>query len=349
MNSWKYRYLAPIGKITVIKTLILTIFTHLFMTIPTPLEILNELNKLLFKFVWDGKPDKINRDRLCTCHLNGGLKMTNLYNFEKSMKLRWLKQIFISHGKIWLDLLLNDINLSCLSSLGSQWCLSIIHKLNPFWKTVFTHFNQFCQHVKAKTNLDILCTNIWLNKPLGTEKIYFIDWFQNGVRVIGDIIKQDGHLLSIDEIKTKFGFRPNYLNYLTVRGLIKKYIKQNSTQNGFDFCRPYIPLYMRALVGSHAGSKNIYQVFQQTGTITSNNNELKWNQSLECTETLWRSLYKSCFYSVLDNDYVWFQYRILHRILGVQDFLFKIKISKTDKCRLCGEQKETIKHIFLNV
>ena len=57
-------------------------------------------------------------------------------------------------------------------------------------------------------------------------------------------------------------------------------------------------------------------------------------------------MYKSCFYSVLDNDYVWFQYRILHRILGVQDFLFKIKISKTDKCRLCGEQKETIIHIF---
>ena len=59
MNSWKYRYLTPIGKITGIKTLILSIFTHLFMTIPIPLEILNELNKLLFKFVWDGKPAKL--------------------------------------------------------------------------------------------------------------------------------------------------------------------------------------------------------------------------------------------------------------------------------------------------
>ena len=62
INSWKYRYLTPLGKITVIKTLILSVFTHLFMAIPTPIGILNEINKLLFNFVWDGKPDKIGRD-----------------------------------------------------------------------------------------------------------------------------------------------------------------------------------------------------------------------------------------------------------------------------------------------
>ena len=84
MNSWKYRYLTPIGKITIIKTLILSLFTHLFMAIPTPIEILNELNKMLYKFVWNGKPDKISRDRLSTCALDGGLKMTNIYNFERS-------------------------------------------------------------------------------------------------------------------------------------------------------------------------------------------------------------------------------------------------------------------------
>ena len=50
INSWKFRYLTPIGKITVIKTLILSVFTHLFMAIPTPIDILDELNKLQLNF-----------------------------------------------------------------------------------------------------------------------------------------------------------------------------------------------------------------------------------------------------------------------------------------------------------
>ena len=47
MNSWQYRYLTPIGKITIMKTLIVSIFTHLFMVIPTPIETINELNKYI--------------------------------------------------------------------------------------------------------------------------------------------------------------------------------------------------------------------------------------------------------------------------------------------------------------
>ena len=43
-------------------------------------------------------------------------------------------------------------------------------------------------------------------------------------------------------------------------------------------------------------------------------------------------MYKLCFYSIEDNEYIWFQYCILHRILGVHDLLSKMKISDTDNC-----------------
>ena len=36
VNRWKNRYLTPLGKITVIKTLLLPKLTHLFMSIPSP-------------------------------------------------------------------------------------------------------------------------------------------------------------------------------------------------------------------------------------------------------------------------------------------------------------------------
>ena len=42
----------------------------------------------------------------------------------------------------------------------------------------------------------------------------------------------------------------------------------------------------------------------------------------------------------------WFQYRIIHRILGTNKFLFKIKIKQSDKCTFCNEVTEEIEHIF---
>ena len=124
VNSWKYRYLTPMGKITIIKTLIISKFTHLFMTLPTPVTVLNDLNKLLFNFIWDGKPDKIKREQMCANKLEGGLNMINIYDFEKSLKLNWLKHIFSSSTKNWLYILSNDTKLTpnYLSAPGSEWC-----------------------------------------------------------------------------------------------------------------------------------------------------------------------------------------------------------------------------------
>ena len=81
INSWKYRYLTPLSKITVIKTLILSKFTHIFMTIPTPLEVLNELNKLFYSYLWGKNPEKISRQQICKPPKNGGLSMINIFNF----------------------------------------------------------------------------------------------------------------------------------------------------------------------------------------------------------------------------------------------------------------------------
>ena len=43
------------------------------------------------------------------------------------------------------------------------------------------------------------------------------------------------------------------------------------------------------------------------------------------------------------------QYRVLHRILGVQQLLYKIKLSNTENCQLCNEHSETILHLFSDI
>ena len=49
IKIWKRRYLTPLGKITVIKTLLLSRLNHLFISLPDPNEkIISQLNNLFF-------------------------------------------------------------------------------------------------------------------------------------------------------------------------------------------------------------------------------------------------------------------------------------------------------------
>ena len=90
IKLWNRRYLTPLGKITVIKTLLLPMLNHLFISIPNPDEqTIKELNNIyFFLFLWDG-PAKIKQNVVIKQYCEGGLKMINLKAFLNSMKLTW--------------------------------------------------------------------------------------------------------------------------------------------------------------------------------------------------------------------------------------------------------------------
>ena len=76
--------------------------------------------------------------------------------------------------------------------------------------------------------------------------------------------------------------------------------------------------------------------------------EIKWESELGHTiQENWNTYYKVCFQSIKDNSFTWLQYRILHRILGTNNYLYKTKIANTNLCRLCGNENESILHLFV--
>ena len=64
LNSWKFWCLTPVGKITVMKSLILSKFAHWSGTLPASEGIQNAFQKYLS----DGKPDKIKREQICSTY-----------------------------------------------------------------------------------------------------------------------------------------------------------------------------------------------------------------------------------------------------------------------------------------
>ena len=349
INSWNYRHLTPIGKITVIKTLILSNFTHLFMSIPTSNIVMRDIETMLYKFLWAGKPDRVSRKDICKTNLKGGMKMINVCNFEKSLKLSWLKRLGTDSSKAWykvLETTVRDVNK--LYVLGTKWPKTVASKLNPFWNTVFKYSDELNDIRKIEKNQDIVNQCIWYNSKIGTKNIFYPDWFKRGLYFVGDVLNEKGNMLQLQEINRKYNMRVNFLNYFTIRTTLRKFILQFINGDEFLADTPNIPFHMHIYIKPLKGGRYLYHILNDC-TGDPSDCEQKWCQKLNQDHDInfWKQIYKINFFTIYDNSVIWFQYRIIRRILGTQEFLHKIKQSDSDICRLCGQYCETITHLFV--
>ena len=60
IKLWSFRKLIAVGRITVLKTIIIPKLTYLFISLPNPSnKLLNIINDTLFKFILQKNPDKL--------------------------------------------------------------------------------------------------------------------------------------------------------------------------------------------------------------------------------------------------------------------------------------------------
>jgi hypothetical protein len=54
-KMWKRRIITPIGRIVVIKTLVLSLFNHVLVSLPNPPKsYIQQIESLFFDFIWQG-------------------------------------------------------------------------------------------------------------------------------------------------------------------------------------------------------------------------------------------------------------------------------------------------------
>ena len=158
LARWKKRYLTPIGKIKVIKTLVLSKFTHLFISLPRPNQ--KVMNSLLFKFIWDDKPDKISREQLTKNYSLGGLNMIALDQFITALKVTWLRRLSTNKEPPWAKLLeRNTISIKKLLLLGPSCPKDILNCItNPFWQDVVQSWVAVTLKIPINNLSNLLCS-----------------------------------------------------------------------------------------------------------------------------------------------------------------------------------------------
>jgi hypothetical protein len=81
------------GKILIIKTLILPKFTFLASSCVVPKMYIKEIESCFYRFIWNGKPDKIKRLTLIGDYEKGGLNMVDINSYSSLvLHMHWLRR-----------------------------------------------------------------------------------------------------------------------------------------------------------------------------------------------------------------------------------------------------------------
>ena len=339
--------MTPIGKITILKSLIISKFIHVFSILPIPENFIKMLTSTFFKFLWSNKPDKIKRGTLCSSYLTGGLKMIKLNEFIKSLKVCWIRRIVLNSDSQWISLFHEMYGSKNMFYLETMSLENIKNKMtNVFWIEVIKNWQLVSKKFKCRSNDNILSSCIWYNQALTKDPLYLPSWYKNGISCIGDIVDDTGKVESIEKLKNQYGFNINILDYYRVRQHVQNYVNKKKFGSKFQYARPVCPLHLQILIKSKKGCQDFYKLFL-ADAIEEPTAKTKWEALIDLTNPeFWKTIYKVCFKSTVDNDLKWFQCKVINNILATKHYLHKVKLSENDRCSFCNSCPENVSHLL---
>lgn len=183
---------------------------------------------------------------------------------------------------------------------------------------------------------------------IGAKSVFLKSWFDAGVHYIADLLNADGTFLTLDEFKKTYNVTTNYLVYQGVLNAVKQLlITYNITTNDIVIPpRPTLPPTLKDITINKKGSKAMYNILNNNTSMPTS--QAKWLEkpSVTFNKEEWKQIYSLPFNITKDSKLQWFQIRILHRILGTNDLLYKIKYKDSPLCTFCKTENETIEHLF---
>ena len=124
LNIWSMRALSLKGKVTILKSLIISQMTFLFSVLFVPEYILQKLDRLIFSFLWDGKTPKVKRETMINNINEGGLGMPDVYSVNNTSKISRIKRLTNERDCKWKVLTLYMLNLNSTH---------LSHKIPEIW------------------------------------------------------------------------------------------------------------------------------------------------------------------------------------------------------------------------
>lgn len=351
LKQWQHRKLTLMGKIVVVKNLALPKLIYPLTTLPNPSEdTIKRIEKLMFNFIWDGKPEKIKRNTLKQTYENGGLRMIDLEKFIWSLKVSWIKRIIDpKHDTLFKHIYINKLKDFCgklyFECNFSEEDILKAFKQDGFFRDVLI---AWCKLNKKEVTLNYCNEIIWNNSHIraGGCTLLFKKWYQLGIKFLKDIYDYERKFFyPFQTLKELYKLPENdFLKYLTLISSIPSDWKANLKFENMNV--PRTPTIFDQLLTVKHTNKFIYNMFLNKINIEGKKSETKWNNFFLNEDLNWKVIYVTPIKSLVDIKIRNFQYKFLHKILPTNQFLAKCNIVSSALCDFCNMEIETVNHLF---
>ena len=274
--------------------------------------------------------------------------MLDLQCFNRALKAKWIQRYLDPHNRgkwklfVEFSLIGHDINLLLQGNLNSDDVASLGIE-DPFTKELIETWS-LLNFKKQLSNFGI--TPIWYNSliRIDNKPIHYRNWSTAGIYFVNDLLEDDSQFLTVDTFKEKFAIKAHFLQYHGVICAISNIKRKNHCPQ-----MKSAKTDTKSLLSSEAFCKLAYKSFlTQTASIPCKSQE-KW--LTECNfcdvDTIdWGKSYTLAFLCTKESKLRVFQFKLLHRKLATNYFLFKIGIKSNDQCSFCKESSETLLHLF---
>ena len=345
LNTWKRRNLTLYGKINIVKTLGISKLIYSASVLPVPDHYIQEINKLIFDFIWAGKPPKIKRNTLIGKIKDGGLKMCDFKIMEKALKIAWVNRIQDDSQASWKiipdQLLHKHGSLAFLTKCNFPTnILDHEEKLPTFYKKMLDYWCEF----KTATGLD--CKThpknelLWNNRKILVENkpVFYHNWYGAGITKISDILNQNNDFLKWHEFALKFNLNVPFTKYYGLVNAIPKVWKAN-------FKNPILNVEHNTSVNTLKTS-SIYSSLLKTIFVppTAETKILRHG----FTENTIQKVYRMLFAVTNEVKIIMFQYKVIHNVLPTRVTLYRDGLSENPICNLCNVEQQTLHHLLMN-
>ena len=176
LNCWNWRNLTVLGRIQIIKSFVIPGFMYRADLVCSHKEIVKEVNKIIFHFIWKGK-DKVKRSALISDVENGGLRAPHLESIIKAQRIMCCKKFANFQQSSWKIILLHY-----LRRIGGRLLLScnfnvknLLVTLPKFSVECLQTFSEHSVSVREQvlnlSNSSRSSTVIWNNRHSNRRKI----------------------------------------------------------------------------------------------------------------------------------------------------------------------------------
>ena len=350
--DWSTRKLSLHGKITIINTLIASLFVYKMAVLPRlPDSFVKKLHEIFVKFIWESKKPKISLAKLQCAKVDGGMGLVNMRIKDDAQKIVWIQElqnepsvgIFAYHA-LNIKSLRNSIWQCNLNDDDICKCWK-----NSFWRDVLRAWARVnyvkLEQITKKT--DVLNQLIWYNSHIRVKGRPFIydKSCQKGLMYLSQLCDPTGHFISPDVLRQNFDLTT--LQYNSIVSAIPKEWKrllQTKNEGSSEKIKSNIEIVTMVKKPTkwyykHCTRNRHCQFDAYCKWQTRTKSECSYKEFIEC----FRNINRLTNYSKLRG----FQYRLLNNAIILNDRLMLWNIKSTDKCSNCNSDRETALHFFV--